>query len=85
MPVLIYRNVIDLPGLKNNAANIPQKILLHNDWGNTWWNGIYDFHHYHSTTHKCIYMRSANLVLYLYPSTIRYFSEQGFLHAYWKR
>jgi uncharacterized protein YjlB len=64
-PVLIYRNVIDLPGLKNNAATIAQKLLLHNDWGNTWRNGIYDFHHYHSTTHECmiICMGSANLVL----------------------
>ena len=65
LPVLIYRNAIELPLFKNRAADIAQKLFLKNDWRNTWRNGIYDFHHYHSTTHECmaICMGSANLVL----------------------
>ncbi|HET6226005.1 MAG TPA: cupin domain-containing protein [Bacteroidia bacterium] len=65
LPVLIYRNAVELPKLKNSAASIAQKLFLSNDWGNTWRNGIYDFHHYHSNTHECMIICSgtANLVL----------------------
>src|SRR5438477_87320 len=51
LPVLIYRNAVDLPDQKNKSATIIQKIFLQNDWSNTWRNSIYDFHHYHSNTH----------------------------------
>jgi len=65
LPVLIYRKALNLPAQKNKAANIMQKIFIHNGWSNSWRNGIYDFHHYHSNTHECmaICMGSANVIL----------------------
>lgn len=54
LPLLIYQNAFILPDQKNKAAEIVQKIFLRNDWGNTWRNGVYDFHHYHSNTHECL-------------------------------
>jgi uncharacterized protein YjlB len=54
LPVLIYRNAINLPAQKNKAAAIAQKIFIKNGWSNSWKNGIYDYHHYHSTTHECM-------------------------------
>lgn len=64
-PVLIYRKAINLPFQKNKAAKITQDIFLQHGWSNCWKNGIYDFHHYHSTTHECmaICMGSATIIL----------------------
>lgn len=52
LPVLIYRKALDLPRQRNKSADISQQIFLRNGWSNSWRNGIYDFHHYHSTTHE---------------------------------
>jgi uncharacterized protein YjlB len=43
-----------LPKFKNKAVEAVQKIFSKNKWSNSWRNGIYDFHHYHSTTHECM-------------------------------
>jgi uncharacterized protein YjlB len=64
-PVLIYKKALQLPRQKNKAAEIIQQIFLKHGWSNSWKNGIYDFHHYHSTTHECmgIAMGSAMVIL----------------------
>lgn len=54
LPVLVYRQVLQLPDQRNRAAGIVQKLVLSHGWANTWRNGIYDFHHYHSNTHECM-------------------------------
>lgn len=54
LPLLIYKTALNLPDQKNKAADIVQKTFLRNNWGNTWRNGIYTFHHYHSNTHECL-------------------------------
>lgn len=54
LPVLIYKNAVNLPREKGHAAETAQQLFRKNDWGNTWRNGIYDFHHYHSNTHECL-------------------------------
>src|ERR1700756_3491910 len=65
LPVLIYRKGMMLPEQSNKAAKIAQKLFIQNGWSNSWRNGIYDFHHYHSNTHECmvVCMGSANVVL----------------------
>lgn len=64
-PVLIYKEAFTLPKQKNKASEIIQTIFIRNGWSNTWRNGIYDFHHYHSITHECmgIAMGTANVVI----------------------
>ncbi len=54
LPVLVYQKALDLPAQKHKASKMVQKIFLRNGWSNTWTNGIYDFHHYHSITHECM-------------------------------
>lgn len=63
-PVLIYKEAFKLPKQKNKASEIIQTIFIQNGWSNTWRNGIYDFHHYHSITHECmaIAMGSAKVI-----------------------
>lgn len=54
LPLVIYKGALMLPKQKNRASEITQKIFNRHDWSNSWTNGIYDFHHYHSITHECL-------------------------------
>ncbi|MEI2665942.1 cupin domain-containing protein [Rossellomorea sp. LJF3] len=47
LPVLIYRNALD-------QANEAEEIFNQNHWLNSWTNGIYDYHHYHSNAHEVL-------------------------------
>jgi uncharacterized protein YjlB len=52
LPVLHYKNVLDLPPLFP-AAYIDNLFKSH-QWQNSWKSGIYAYHHYHSTTHEVL-------------------------------
>ena len=55
LPLLVYKNAIAIPG--QNPASAVERVFRENGWGGTWRNGIYPYHHYHSTAHEvlCIY------------------------------
>jgi uncharacterized protein YjlB len=50
LPLLLYRRAID----SQNEASSFQEIFAVNRWTNSWVNGIYPFHHYHSTSHEVL-------------------------------
>lgn len=52
LPALVYRGAFVFSG-DNRAATI-ERIFLRNGWGGSWRNGIYDYHHYHSTAHEVL-------------------------------
>ena len=52
LPVLIYQDVLDLS--VDNPASHFEKLFSRNGWQSQWRNGIYDFHHYHSTAHEVL-------------------------------
>jgi len=52
LPVLIYHGVLNISG-PDPASNFEQ-IFVHNGSPPQWRNGIYDFHHYHSTAHEVL-------------------------------
>ena len=54
LPLLIYKKACLLGKQRNKAAGILQKLFNKNNWKNSWSNGIYSFHHYHSNTHECM-------------------------------
>ncbi|MCA1057370.1 cupin domain-containing protein [Rossellomorea aquimaris] len=47
LPVIIYRNALD-------QAAEAEETFNRNQWLNSWTNGIYDYHHYHSNTHEAL-------------------------------
>ena len=63
LPVLLYRNAFPARSTAG-AAWLEQRFAQHN-WTNSWRNGVYAFHHYHSTSHEVlgIYAGSAELQL----------------------
>jgi uncharacterized protein YjlB len=54
LPLLVYKNVINLGKQKKRSAELMRIIFLKHNWKNSWTNGIYGFHHYHSNTHECL-------------------------------
>lgn len=51
-PVLIYHAALDLS--RPDPASTFEEAFRHNGWPPQWRNGIYDFHHYHSTAHEVL-------------------------------
>lgn len=54
LPVLVYRNGIDLKG-STHPERVVEGVFAANGWGhNMWRNGIYPYVHYHSTIHEAL-------------------------------
>ena len=57
-PVLLYRGVFaDPSGM--------QETFAHNEWTNSWVNGVFDYHHYHSNTHEVLGVLNGEATLQL--------------------
>jgi uncharacterized protein YjlB len=52
LPVLVYPQALRLSGA--DPASMAEETFTRNGWGGLWRNGIYDFHHYHSTAHEVL-------------------------------
>ncbi|WP_083808782.1 cupin domain-containing protein [Pedosphaera parvula] len=69
LPLLIYHQAIDLAE-RRDPASIFERLFAAHDWEGSWRNGIYTFHHYHSTTHEV-------LGIYNGSATVRFGGENG--------
>jgi uncharacterized protein YjlB len=66
--LLLYRGVMNVGGT-DPATQVKERFAA-NNWTNSWRNGIYPFHHYHSTSHEV-------LGIYRGSAKVRLGGEQG--------
>ena len=61
-PLVIYKEAFEPDEL---LADEMEEAFAKNNWTNSWRNGIYPYHHYHSTSHEVlgVYKGSAELQL----------------------
>lgn len=51
-PLLVYSGAIDVSN--GDPAVTIETVFADNTWDRSWRNGIYPFHHYHSTAHEVL-------------------------------
>lgn len=62
-PLILYKNAFSARG--NSGAAWLEKRFSANNWTNSWRNGIYSFHHYHSTSHEVLGVYSGSAEVHL--------------------
>jgi uncharacterized protein YjlB len=58
LPLLVYRRAVRLQS--DDPASIFEQLFQANGWNDSWRNGIYDDHHYHTTAHEVLGVYQGN-------------------------
>lgn len=62
-PLLHYQKAFTAVG--STGATWLEQHFAKNNWTNSWRNGVYPFHHYHSTSHEVLGIYSGSAMLFL--------------------
>lgn len=60
LPLLLYKKCLKLG---KDQPGIVEDIFFCNEWKNSWTNGIYTYHHYHSNNHEVLGIYSGQCVV----------------------
>ena len=63
LPLLHYRAATELP--EDDPAALFETLFEHNQWVGSWRNGIFGFHHFHSTAHEALGIYSGTATVQL--------------------
>lgn len=53
LPALVYHRAFDFADVADPAAHV-ERVFARHGWFNGWRDGVYDFHHFHSTAHEVL-------------------------------
>ena len=67
LPLLVYRGALAGEG---DLATACERRFARNDWRGSWRNGIFAYHHFHSTSHEVLGMAAGE-------ATVRFGGERG--------
>jgi uncharacterized protein YjlB len=70
LPLLLYKDAVELP--EKNPAKAFEDVFGRNQWEAFWRDGIFDYHHYHSTAHEV-------LGIYSGKATVQFGGPDGFV------
>jgi uncharacterized protein YjlB len=54
LPLILYRETLPHEALQGDAEKAFEQLFASNGWKGSWVDGIYDYHHYHSTAHEVL-------------------------------
>lgn len=63
LPALLYKGALKIPFLF--PATYVRNLFEKNNWSNAWDFGIFEYHHYHSTTHEVLGIYTGKTTLQL--------------------
>jgi uncharacterized protein YjlB len=52
LPLLLYQGAVSIP--QSDPARVFEDLFKEHHWSDSWRNGIYSYHHYHSTAHEVL-------------------------------
>lgn len=58
LPLLVYQDAFEVA--PDDPATPLETLLRGHQWGNDWRNGIFTYHHYHSTAHEALFVYSGS-------------------------
>ena len=61
LAVILHRGAFDA----HTSASVYEKAFARNGWSNAWRNGVYPFHHFHSTSHEVLGIARGRAILRL--------------------
>ena len=71
LPLLLYRGAVSIS--EDDPARVFEDLFQQNGWSGSWRNGIYSYHHYHSTAHEV-------LGIYRGAAKVQLGGDQGVIH-----
>jgi uncharacterized protein YjlB len=75
LPLMVYRKVLHLTADGDRQV---KDLFESNGWTNAWTNGVYDYHHYHSTAHEVLgVIRGSSRIQFGGPKGISLLLEEG--------
>lgn len=63
LPVILYRQAARLS--VSEPAELFEALFDSNDWPSAWRNGVFDYHHFHTTAHEALGLYSGNVTVLL--------------------